>query len=128
MKYIAIIGYGIVGGGITAVLEENACRIAKTVGDEVAVKYILDLRDFPDSPYGDRVVHSIDPILADITVLFDGSPLTTPGVYTYDETTGEFATLPGAVPLPAATYTQNPVTGVYSVTPGVAVITITGRV
>jgi len=65
MKYIAIIGYGIVGGGITAVLEENACRIAKTVGDEVAVKYILDLRDFPDSPYGDRVVHSIDPILVD---------------------------------------------------------------
>lgn len=65
MKYIAIIGYGIVGGGITAVLEENACRIAKNVGEEVAVKYILDLRDFPDSPYGDRVVHSIDPILAD---------------------------------------------------------------
>jgi len=65
MKYIAIIGYGIVGGGITAVLEENACRIAETVGDSVAVKYILDLRDFPDSPYNDRVVHTIDPILAD---------------------------------------------------------------
>lgn len=68
MKYIAIIGYGIVGGGITAVLEENREKIKKTVGDDVEVKYILDLRDFPDSPYGDRVVHDIKPILEDSEV------------------------------------------------------------
>jgi len=65
MKYIAIIGFGVVGGGIAAVLEENREAIARTVGEEVELKYILDLRDFPDSPYGDRVVHQIDPILAD---------------------------------------------------------------
>lgn len=65
MKFIAIIGYGVVGGGITAVLEANRDKISGVVGDDVDVKYILDLRDFPDSPYADRVVHEITPILED---------------------------------------------------------------
>ena len=65
MKYIAVIGYGVVGGGITAVLEANRAYIKDAVGDDVEVKYILDLRDFPDSPYADRVVHDIAPILED---------------------------------------------------------------
>ncbi|MBE6541458.1 MAG: homoserine dehydrogenase [Ruminococcaceae bacterium] len=65
MKYIAIIGFGVVGGGITSIIETNAEKIKKTVGDDVEVKYILDLRDFPDSPYADRVVHDITPILED---------------------------------------------------------------
>lgn len=68
MKNIAVIGYGVVGGGITTVIEENCAKIRGTVGDDVCVKYILDLRDFPDSPYADRVVHTIDPILADGSV------------------------------------------------------------
>ncbi|MBR5311809.1 MAG: homoserine dehydrogenase [Clostridia bacterium] len=68
MKNIAVIGYGVVGGGITTVIEENCAKIRGTVGDDVCVKYILDLRDFPDSPYADRVVHTIDPILADESV------------------------------------------------------------
>lgn len=68
MKNIAVIGYGVVGGGITTVIEENGAKIRRTVGDDVCVKYILDLRDFPDSPYADRVVHTIDPILADESV------------------------------------------------------------
>lgn len=65
MKYIAIIGFGIVGGGITEVLCENREKIQAVCGEPVEVKYILDLRDFPDSPYADRVVHDIDTILAD---------------------------------------------------------------
>ncbi len=68
MKYIAIIGYGVVGGGITAVIEANREQIKRTVHDDVEVKYILDLRDFPDSPYADRVVHEIAPILEDKSV------------------------------------------------------------
>ncbi len=65
MKKIAIIGYGVVGGGITAVLEANAEKIKNAVGDAVEVKYILDLRDFPDSPYADCVVHDIKCIIED---------------------------------------------------------------
>lgn len=69
MKSIAIIGYGVVGGGITAVLEMNQEQVKRTVGDDVQVKYILDLRDFPDSPYADRVVHDIQTILDDPEVV-----------------------------------------------------------
>ncbi len=65
MKYIAIIGFGVVGGGIAAVLEENKEAISRSVGDTVQLKYILDLRDFPDSPWGNLVVHTIDPIVND---------------------------------------------------------------
>lgn len=65
MKHIAIIGYGVVGGGITSVIEENKAFIERMVGDSVNVKYILDLREFPDSPYGDRVVHDIKYLIED---------------------------------------------------------------
>ena len=65
MKHIAIFGYGVVGGGVTSVIEENRDAIARVVGDDVNVKYILDLREFPDSPYGGRVVHDASVILDD---------------------------------------------------------------
>lgn len=65
MIKIAIIGFGVVGGGITSVIEKNAKAIEEYLGDKVDVKYILDLREFPDSPYGDRVVHDISTIVED---------------------------------------------------------------
>lgn len=65
MINIAILGFGIVGGGIAEVTRENGGIIKDRIGTEVNVKYILDLRDFPDSPYGDRVVHDIDVIVND---------------------------------------------------------------
>ncbi len=65
MKQIAILGFGVVGAGIPAILEKNAESVTRAVGEPVRVKYILDLREFPDSPYGDRVIHDIAPILAD---------------------------------------------------------------
>jgi len=68
MKHIAIIGYGVVGGGITEVIDSSREIFKNAIGDDVNVKYILDLRDFPDSPYADRIVHDIAPILADSDV------------------------------------------------------------
>lgn len=65
MKEIAVIGFGVVGGGVVSLIDENASLIREAVGDDVHVKYILDLRDFPDSPYGDRVVHDAEVIFAD---------------------------------------------------------------
>ncbi|MBQ3791997.1 MAG: homoserine dehydrogenase, partial [Clostridia bacterium] len=65
MLNIAIIGFGVVGGGVAEVIEKNSIEIEKAVGDRVFVKYILDLRDFPDSPYAGRVVKEIAPILED---------------------------------------------------------------
>ena len=65
MTNIAILGFGVVGGGITEVIEQNGKALEKYTGDGMHVKYILDLRDFPDSPYSDRVVHDINIIAKD---------------------------------------------------------------
>ncbi len=67
------------------------------------------------------------PILSDLTVTFNGTALTSPDDYTYDETTGQFVTVPGRIVVPAATYVQNDA-GAYVVTPGTGILTVTGTV
>ena len=62
---IAILGFGTVGSGVAEVIDRNQREIRRDVPEGIHVKYILDLRDFPDSPYSDRVVHDIDTILND---------------------------------------------------------------
>ncbi len=64
MTNIAILGFGVVGGGVVKLITDNYKEVCRLGGDEINIKYILDLRDFPDSPFGDRVVHSFD-IIAD---------------------------------------------------------------
>lgn len=56
MVNIAIMGFGTVGAGVAEVARMNRDSIAANVGEEVYVKYILDVRDFPDSPYADRMI------------------------------------------------------------------------
>lgn len=73
------------------------------------------------------VTDIFDPALTNITVTLDGSILPTTS-YSYDETTGSFATVPGAITVPAATFLQNALTGAYTVTPGVSVLTVTGTI
>ncbi len=65
MVYAAILGYGTVGSGVAQVLNENRNMIAKKAGEEISVKYILDLRDFPGDPNQDKVVHDFQVILKD---------------------------------------------------------------
>ena len=69
-----------------------------------------------------------DPILTNLTVIFEGNVWTEGVEYTYDETTGLFTTLPGRITVPAATYTQDPVSGAYTLTPGIATLTIPGTI
>ena len=65
MVYAAILGYGTVGSGVAHVLSENSEMISWKAGEEVSVKYILDLRDFPQDPNADKVVHDFRIILED---------------------------------------------------------------
>lgn len=65
MINIAILGFGTIGSGVAEVLKTNFETVKSQAGDEVNVKYILDLRDFPDSEFGDRVVHDFKIILDD---------------------------------------------------------------
>lgn len=56
MAKIAIMGFGTVGAGVAEVARMNHDSIAAKMGEEVEVKYILDVRDFPGSPYADRMI------------------------------------------------------------------------
>lgn len=61
----AILGFGTVGSGVAEVIDKNQKQIRRDIPEGIHVKYILDLRDFPDSPYADRVVHDISVIVND---------------------------------------------------------------
>ena len=74
------------------------------------------------------ITDTFDPILTALTVTFDGAPWTQGVQYNYTEATGLFATVPGNILVPAATYTQDPVTGAYTVNPGIATLVVTGTI
>lgn len=74
------------------------------------------------------VTDTFNPILNNLQVTFNGTAWTENTNYTYSETTGEFATVLGQITVPAATYTQDAVTGAWSVEPGVSVLTVTGTI
>ena len=68
MKKIAILGFGVVGQGVASLLSDNFSEVSRLAGSDVEIKYILDLRDFPDSPFCDLVVHDFDVIEKDSEV------------------------------------------------------------
>ena len=74
------------------------------------------------------ITDQFNPILTDLIVTFNDVTWTEGTNYTYLETTGIFATVPGQITIPAATYTQDPLTGEWIVEPGVSVLTVTGTV
>ena len=74
------------------------------------------------------ITDTFDPVLTDIVVTFNGTAWTENTNYTYSETSGEFASVDGQITVPAATYSQDPITGAWSIEPGVSVLTITGTI
>ena len=65
MIKIAVLGYGTVGSGVVEVIEKNKDMVNKKAGEELSIKYILDLRDFPGDPYESKVVHDYQTIVND---------------------------------------------------------------
>ena len=74
------------------------------------------------------ITDTFDPILTALTVTFNGAAWTDGVQYNYNAGTGLFTTVPGQITVPAATYTQDPVTGAYSLTPGIATLVVTGTI
>ena len=74
------------------------------------------------------VTDVFDPVLTDLAVTFNGAAWTQGVQYNYNENTGLFATVPGQILVPAASYVQNLATGEYSVTPGIATLVVTGTI
>lgn len=71
---------------------------------------------------------TFDPVLTALAVTFNGGSWTQSVQYNYNEATGLFTTAPGQLLVPAAAYTQDPVTGEYSVTPGISTLVVTGTI
>ncbi len=65
MAKVAVLGYGTVGSGVVGVFDENAAQVQASCGENVEVKYILDLREFPGDKHEAQVVHDINIILED---------------------------------------------------------------
>ncbi len=65
MIKIALLGYGTIGSGVAEVLRVNKESIAKRAGDEIEIKYVLDLRDFPGDPIQEKIVHDYEVIAND---------------------------------------------------------------
>ena len=133
------------GGGITpvtateTVTPESAAALSiskalspQTVTENETLTYTFVIENAGGTAAGatDDIVLSdtFSPALSGITVTLDGTPLAVGTGYTYDETTGEFATVAGIITVPAATYAQDATSGVWSVNPGTAVITVSGTI
>lgn len=75
-----------------------------------------------------QITDAFDPILSNITVTLNGVTLTEGADYTYNESTGVFATVPGRITVPAATVTQDAQTGEFIITPGSVTLVVNGTV
>ncbi len=65
MINVAILGYGTVGSGVYKIINQNNSHISRKAGEEVKVKYVLDLREFPGDPVESVLVHDVDIIMND---------------------------------------------------------------
>ena len=65
MVDIAVMGYGTVGSGVVEVVNTNGARISQRIGDELNIKYVLDLKEFPGDPVQDKIVHDFETIVND---------------------------------------------------------------
>ena len=110
-------------------ISKALCPVTVTENGQLTYTFVMENSGSLDAAAADNVVltDTFDPRLRSLTVTFNGTPWSEGVNYTYDETTGVFRTLPGQITVPAASYTQN-AGGTWTVTPGTAVLTVTGTV
>jgi len=133
------------GAGLTTVtasetlpvLDEAYLSITKAINPTTVVEnepltYTFVITNTGNTPAvaTDNVVltDNFDPVLDITSVTFNGVAWSEPTNYTYDSTTGVFSTVAGQITVPAASYSTDPNTGVVTVVPGTAVLTVTGTI
>ncbi len=104
-----------------------------TVVENGQIQYTFTIENYGTSEVTAADLLSItdvfNPIInSPLTVTLDGAVWPMTDNYTYDSTTGTFTTVAGRITVPAGTVTQDPTTGAYSVTPGTAVLTVSGTI
>ena len=97
---------------------------------QLTYTFVIENYGNTEAAAGDNVVitDTFNPILRNISVTYNGNAWTETTNYTYNETTGAFATVAGQITVPAATFTQDAATGAITTTPGTAVVTVTGNI
>lgn len=122
----------IVGVAVEPVLTISKSITPVQVVDNDRVTYTLVIQNSGNKAVvatdNASITDTFDPILTALTVTFDGAVWTEGVQYNYVEATGVFTTAPGQILVPAATYVQDPVTGMYAATPGIATLVVTGTI
>ena len=117
--------------GLRAVLTISKSLSPTVVTENGQLTYTFIIENTGNTPAiaTDNIVvtDQFDPVLSPISVTFNGITWTEGVQYTYDDTTGNFATVAGEITVPAATYTQNP-DGTWTIVPGVSTLTVQGTV
>ena len=110
-------------------ISKSLCPLTVTENGQLTYTFWLQNSGSAPAVATDNAVitDTFSPILSGLTVTFNGEVWTEGVDYTYDEATGAFATLPGRITVPAATFTQNE-SGVWVSEPGTAVLRVTGTV
>ena len=135
----------VTGGGLTAPITAQATvetanaadlgitkslsPVTITENGQITYTFVISNSGNTEAAAADNVVvtDTFNPILRDIAVTYNGTAWTEGTNYTYNAATGVFATLPGQITVPAASYSQN-ADGTFTVTPGTATLAITGTV
>lgn len=102
-----------------------------TVPENGTLTYTFVIQNFGNTPAvatdNVQVSDNFDPILDLLSVTLNGAVLAEGSGYAYNAATGAFATVPGVITVPAATFARNE-DGTVVVTPGQAVLSVTGTI
>ena len=121
---------GVRESGANLTISKSICPTIVTENGRLTYTFVIqNIGNTPAVATDDvTITDTFNPILTGLTVTFNGVAWTENVNYTYSEATGEFATIPSQITVPAATYTQDPTTGEWTVDPGIGVLTVTGTV
>lgn len=110
-------------------ISKSVCPAIVSENEPLTYTFVIENHGNTPAVATDNVVLTdmLDPVLNPVTVTFNDATWTEGVSYTYDTSTGLFATVAGQITVPAATYTQA-ADGTWTITPGTAVLTITGTV
>ena len=118
---------------------ENAPNLAITksispvpVNNNGIVTYTFIIQNTGNTPVvatdNSFITDLFDPILTNVSATFNGTLWAEGTDYNYSEATGLFESVASSITVPAATFTQDPITGAWSITPGTSTLVVTGTI
>ncbi len=122
----------VVGVSDAPLLTISKCLCPSEVTENGQINYTFVIQNTgntaADASDNAIVTDNFDPILKNISVTFNNTTWSSPTNYGYNTATGAFATVPGMITVPAATYEQDPATGEWNVKPGISILTVSGSI